>query len=411
MFLMVDARTLGDSPSGIGLYLYSFLKEIVKEPSIKLYLLSDVDTSSEIQDIKAQGAKIILYGKKTFRSAGVFAYFRFVRQMLIQYQPDLFLEPNNLIPLPMIGFKGKTVLVIHDIFPITAPDHYGIVYQMYFRFFIKKSIRQSDLILYNSEHSRKETEAYYPRAKKVKNLVTYIIFDKPKSLEIQESEDKDYFLYLGNLAKRKGTDILIKAYEKYVIGGGRRKLYLAGGINDEELLTLVEETNIQIQGIVKASRQFVSGNMNESRQIVSDNIVSENATEKSAANENEMITYLGYISNQKKSQYIANCACFLFPSRAEGFGMPIIEVMEYYRPVIASNLEIFKEIIGDAITYYPRSEDLDTETTALANAMLSFDRLDDASKQVDKKAYEDVVKRYLPEVLGKRMINSLLELQ
>ena len=139
--------------------------------------------------------------------------------------------------------------------------------------------------------------------------------------------------------------------------------------------------------------------------------MSANTAEKSAANENEMITYLGYISNQKKSQYIANCACFLFPSRAEGFGMPIIEVMEYYRPVIASNLEIFKEIIGDAITYYPRSEDLDTETTALANAMLSFDRLDDASKQVDKKAYEDVVKRYLPEVLGKRMINSLLELQ
>lgn len=410
MFLMVDARTLGDSPSGIGLYLYSFLKEIVKEPSIKLYLLSDVDTSSEIQDIKAQGAKIILYGKKTFRSAGVFAYFRFVRQMLIQYQPDLFLEPNNLIPLPMIGFKGKTVLVIHDIFPITAPDHYGIVYQMYFRFFIKKSIRQSDLILYNSEHSRKETEAYYPRAKKVKNLVTYIIFDKPKSLDIQESENKDYFLYLGNLAKRKGTDILIKAYEKYVIGGGRRKLYLAGGINDEELLTLVEETNIRLQQNVPVSQmefgQTVLKNDKEDRQTMS-----ANATEKSATNENEMITYLGYISNQKKSQYIANCACFLFPSRAEGFGMPIIEVMEYYRPVIASNLEIFKEIIGDAITYYPRSEDLDTETTALANAMLSFDRLDDASKQVDKKAYEDVVKRYLPEVLGKRMINSLLELQ
>ena len=90
MILMVDARTLGDSPSGIGLYLYSFLKEIIKEQSIKLYLLSDVDTSSEIQDIKAHGAEIILYGKKTFRSAGVFAYFRFVRQMLIQYQPDLF---------------------------------------------------------------------------------------------------------------------------------------------------------------------------------------------------------------------------------------------------------------------------------------------------------------------------------
>lgn len=410
MVLMVDARTLGDSPSGIGLYLYSFLKEIVKEQSIKLYLLSDVDTSSEIQDIKAHGAEIILYGKKTFRSAGVFAYFRFVHQMLIQYQPDLFLEPNNLIPLPMIGFKGKTVLVIHDIFPITAPDHYGIVYQMYFRFFIKKSIRQSDLILYNSEHSRKETEAYYPRAKKVKNLVTYIIFDKPKSLEIQESEDKDYFLYLGNLAKRKGTDILIKGYQKYVLGGGRRKLYLAGGINDQELLTLVEETNIRLQQNMPVSQmefdQAVMKNDKEDRQTMS-----SNATEKSAANETEMITYLGYISNQKKSQYIANCACFLFPSRAEGFGMPIIEVMEYYRPVIASNLEIFKEIIGDAITYYPRNEDLDTETTALANAMLSFDRLDDASKQVDREAYENVIKRYLPEVLGKRMINSLLELQ
>lgn len=383
MDLMIDARTMGNRPSGIGLYLYSFLKEIAKEKDIKLYLISDVDVSEEMQDMKSRGAHVILYGKKVFRSAGVFGYFRFVRKMAVRYQPDLFMEPNNLMPLPMTGYKGKTVLVIHDIFPITEPDTYSKLYQLYFRFLIKRSIRRTDLILYNSDNSRQATEKYFPFAKKVKSLITYIIVDKKEDFSTSEMPvasnhpDNHFFLYLGNLAKRKGTDTLIIGYKKYILAGGKRRLYLAGGINEQELPSLIEKTNQEIKEKTKT----------------------------------EMITYLGYISNEEKQRYISNCDCFLFPSRAEGFGIPIIEVMNYYRPVIASDLDIFKEITGDAIRYYKRQPDFEQETAELAAAMLEFDKESPKSGEVDCKKYKAVIERYSAKALGKRMIQSLRELQ
>ena len=37
--------------------------------------------------------------------------------------------------------------------------------------------------------------------------------------------------------------------------------------------------------------------------------------------------------------------------------MPVVEVMNYDKPVIASNLSIFQELIGDEINYFTISDD------------------------------------------------------
>lgn len=373
--LMVDARTMGSQPSGIGMYLYNFLKEIVKEKKIRVILVSDVDTSQEMQDMKSRGVEILLYGKKIFRSAGVFFYFHFVRKMAKKMQPDLFWEPNILIPLPMSGYKGKIILTIHDIFPITTPENYGMIYRIYFRLLLNQSIKQSDLILYDSDFSKKETEQYSKMAKDKKNFLTYVIIPKTQTFENWDQDTEDFFLYVGYLCKRKGTDTLIKAYREYAHKGGSKKLYLAGGVSDNEVLELLEETNALLE-----------------------------------SQDKEKITYLGYISKDEKQTYIANCACFLFPSRAEGFGMPIIEVMEYYRPIIASNLSIFEELIGNVITYYNRNDDIESEATELAQKMLEFENCENEMKCIDRDAYDSVMEQYLPEELGEKLIKCLFEL-
>ncbi|WP_374547293.1 glycosyltransferase [Rhodoblastus sp.] len=43
----------------------------------------------------------------------------------------------------------------------------------------------------------------------------------------------------------------------------------------------------------------------------------------------------------------------VYPSVAEGFGLPIVEAARYKIPVIASDLNVFREIAGDAIRYFP----------------------------------------------------------
>ena len=116
----------------------------------------------------------------------------------------------------------------------------------------------------------------------------------------------------------------------------------------------------------------------------------------------EPISYMGYTTNEEKVDKLSHCACFLFPSHAEGFGMPIVEAMVYYRPVIASDLDIFKELVGDTILYFERNSDEEAEVDNLVKAMREFDQKSNVG-EIDDRAYDKVIDRYSPEKLGKNM--------
>ena len=135
MKIAVDARTMGSIPSGIGMYTYNFLCEFAKYPELELILISDVDTSEQMQEMKNLGIPVYLYGKQVFRSAEVFRYFTFVKRILNKIQPDIFWEPNNLLPKKIAGYRGKIVLTVHDIFPVTTPQYFGFVYPNYVKAF------------------------------------------------------------------------------------------------------------------------------------------------------------------------------------------------------------------------------------------------------------------------------------
>jgi glycosyltransferase involved in cell wall biosynthesis len=49
--------------------------------------------------------------------------------------------------------------------------------------------------------------------------------------------------------------------------------------------------------------------------------------------------------------YLRHARALLFPSFAEGFGLPLVEALAHGTPVIASNLKVFKEVAGDVPHY------------------------------------------------------------
>ena len=49
---------------------------------------------------------------------------------------------------------------------------------------------------------------------------------------VQGTVKKPYFLFIGNIEKRKGIDILLRAFEIYVEGGGTNDLIIIGAIRD-----------------------------------------------------------------------------------------------------------------------------------------------------------------------------------
>jgi glycosyltransferase involved in cell wall biosynthesis len=63
------------------------------------------------------------------------------------------------------------------------------------------------------------------------------------------------------------------------------------------------------------------------------------------------IEFVGKISDEEKAQYLQDCSAFVFPSRVEGFGLPIVEAMQFGKPIITTDGTCLPEV-GGANCYY-----------------------------------------------------------
>ena len=66
----------------------------------------------------------------------------------------------------------------------------------------------------------------------------------------------------------------------------------------------------------------------------------------------ERVKLIGTISERQKYWMYKNCEAFVFPSIAEGFGLPVLEAMYFGKPVFTSNKSSLPEIGGDAAWYF-----------------------------------------------------------
>jgi len=63
------------------------------------------------------------------------------------------------------------------------------------------------------------------------------------------------------------------------------------------------------------------------------------------------VVELNDCSDEGLSAHVSTARALLFPSRSEGYGLPLIEALSLGAPVIASDLPVFREIAGDIPTY------------------------------------------------------------
>lgn len=77
------------------------------------------------------------------------------------------------------------------------------------------------------------------------------------------------------------------------------------------------------------------------------------------------VAEFGFVGEDTLAALYRTCTMLAFPSRYEGFGLPVLEAMSYGAPVVAANTSSVPEVAGDAACYVP-VEDPD----ALAAAIL-----------------------------------------
>ena len=72
----------------------------------------------------------------------------------------------------------------------------------------------------------------------------------------------------------------------------------------------------------------------------------------------DCVTWLGDIRPADLPAIFVSATAFVMPSLYEGFCMPVVEAMACGTPVACSDIPAFREVCGDAVTYFdPKNPD------------------------------------------------------
>jgi len=74
----------------------------------------------------------------------------------------------------------------------------------------------------------------------------------------------------------------------------------------------------------------------------------------------------GYVAKEELAELYRGAACLVFPSRYEGFGLPVLEAMASGTPVVAADEPALREVAGDAALFAGPGELGDAILRALA---------------------------------------------
>lgn len=217
-------------------------------------------------------------------------------------------------------------VTIHDLTPWSFPEVLPPFYRQYLRWAITDAVKRTDLIFTGSEAVKREISAlfnispskiyktYYgvdPKFSQSKLMIT------KKIMPVGKLEHSRIILFVGTLEKRKNLEVLIKGFELAAKKFPDLVLILLGrhGYGAGELTQRI-----------KLSR-------------VSDRII-----------------LWGYATESDLLSLYNIAEIFVFPSKYEGFGIPILEAMAAGLPVIVSDIPAHREVVGEAGLYFdPKS--------------------------------------------------------
>jgi glycosyltransferase involved in cell wall biosynthesis len=235
---------------------------------------------------------------------------------------------DYVAPVFTPGFK--TIVVFHDAFFWEYPLHYSALWLRMFKAAALAGAKKTVAIIAPSEYAKKQIALHTSiSAEHIK-----VVYEAPKTFapinpqspaqtnpQSPAQISAPYFLHVGTLAKHKNLSLLIEAFAK---SDKHLKLVLVGGAPSSV-------HNSDVPNIKAAIQKH-----NLQNQVV----------------------LTGYLSNAEVANWYANALGYVFPSYNEGFGLPILEAMQYKLPIIAANNTCLPEIAqGGALYFDPSNTD------------------------------------------------------
>lgn len=279
---------------------------------------------------------------------------------------DIFFGTNAL---PIFG-RGQMVITIHDLGFYKQPHLYHPLERIYHKLSHRLAIARADKIITISEATKQDIVQYFPQAKD-KIRVIHLGYNKASFQPISYNEKKEYIdkhdypekylLYIGRLEEKKNIVNLLKAYQKTT---RQWPLLLAGRPGNYGYKEIEELAN---KGDLK-----------------------------------DDVIILGYISQQNYPRLMASAAGFVFPSKFEGFGLPVLEAMASGVPVICSDISALREVAKEAVLYFDPDnlDDIASKIEKIFNDREQRrDLIDKGLKRAQNFSWTDVARKTLDYIL------------
>ena len=194
--------------------------------------------------------------------------------------------------------KDRAITTILDLIPLLNPDKCGAgigynsvlnkIGTSYFGYCAKSAARNSRFITTIAESTKQEIcEVFKVNPDKVKVIRPGVRTDlKPSFYQLMSGRT---FGYLGQLDRRKRVDVLITSFLQSA--GADSKLLIAGSGRDKDKL-------------------------------------------KALAKDDSRIAFLGFVEDDELCGFYNSLDFFIFPTWAEGYGLPIVEAAACGTPII-----------------------------------------------------------------------------
>jgi glycosyltransferase involved in cell wall biosynthesis len=215
---------------------------------------------------------------------------------------------------------------------------------LYWKFIEKNVINDADGILFTCKEecllAAKPFKPYEPKRELIiglgvsepplkRNLFSELLFTKFPDLRSQR-----YLLFIGRIDRKKGLELLIRAYEKLVLELRNKKtLQQQVGHNDLSQEREDEQT-------ISLPKLVIAGpGLNTSYGSMIADIAKKSSTLKN------QVIFTGMLEGPEKWAAFYGCEAFVLPSHQENFGIAIVEALSCSKAVLISNkVNIWSEI-------------------------------------------------------------------
>jgi glycosyltransferase involved in cell wall biosynthesis len=230
---------------------------------------------------------------------------------------------------------APVVVTIHDVSYARHPEWYPYRRDLLRRWFYRQSARSAALIVTDSDFSASEIVAAYGIDRARIAVVPLGVDDDfgPPAAECEGTEEgAPYLLHVGDLHERRNLGVVVEA------------------------LAQARRTSVELAGLSLVLAGRDAGSLAGLREI---------AARAGCA---DTIDYVGMVSDERLRTLYRGASALVYPSRYEGFGLPLIEAMASGTPVIAARAASIPEVVGAAGLLLPPG-DVDAWAGAIAQVM------------------------------------------